>query len=156
LAQFLFLSNFRLPFGHLFVKSPKLKEEDIFGFYELEFNGDQPFRWSSTVAAVRLQLEPDDYEVTVQLSQVRLLIPRQELSIFLNGVSLSGVTFDPDEFRLEFFLPKDALGSLTEQWLIFVCLPWSLPAVKLSDERSLGLPLVAVSFEPGSSSINPF
>ena len=115
-----------------------------FGFYALEIYEGQPFRWSSAVAAFRVTLNPEDYQGTIQLHKVRPIVPETELSLFANTTPIQEVTHDPVAGTLCFTVAKQAWSEVREQWLIVLC----TPLVSLNDRRSLGLPIISVSFTP--------
>lgn len=125
-----------------------IDNKEIYGFYALESHKEKRFRWSSSVSAVKLYLKSDDYSVTLQLNNVRQPIAEKELSIFLNYTSVQSVVYNPLKCTLTFFLPKNALSQSGQQWLLILCIPWTVNDVHHIDERALGIPLVSVSFEP--------
>jgi hypothetical protein len=133
---------------HLCYNIEEIDRNALFGFHALESYQGTRFCWTSPVAALKISLEPDDYAVTVQLYPARYLVPDKELSVFLNQMPIQSVVYDQVEHTLNFSLSKNALIHSEQQWLLFLCIPWTLQDVRLTDKRLLGIPLISVRFEP--------
>ena len=91
---------------------------DLYGFHGLEAFGQERFRWSGSVAAVRLRLEANDFLATVQLVGVRVIDPDREVVLFVDEARITEVCFDRDSWRLNFRLPSAALAAALPHWLI--------------------------------------
>lgn len=125
----------------------QISSEDTFGFHAPELYQEKHFRWTSSVAALRCFLQPNDYQITIQLNNARRFTPEKELTIFVNRHRIKTVIFNPHELTLTFEVPKTAFADNLEQWLSFFCEPWMLDGVNLRDPRTLGIPIVSVNFE---------
>jgi hypothetical protein len=111
---------------------------DLYGFHGLEAYGEEHFRWSGSVAAVRLRLEADDFLGTVQLLGVRVIDPERDVVLFVDDLRITGVCLDRDTWRLNFRLPSAALAAPSPHWLVIHTRVWHHPDIDASDNRHLG------------------
>lgn len=119
-----------------------------FGFYGPEEYEGKHFRWSSSVAGIPLSLAPGRYEAKATLIPVRSIVHKSEVAIFVNRMEMSPVHYDASNHTLRFGLSVDSLACSEDLWLLFFIRPWNVPKRIAADERTLGLPFVAISFEP--------
>ena len=126
----------------------KMGDEEIFGFHGLETYQGEVFRWSSSVAALRLTLDPGNYRAVIRLISVRQLQPETELAIFWNHRPVRNLRFEPGIYTLEFSVTEDMFARSGRQCLILYCRPWTINGARIPDPRALGLPVVSVNFEP--------
>lgn len=129
----------------------QMDSHQIVGFYPIESYQGKRFRWSSPISAVRVNLDPASYALTIHLQRVRHLVPEKELSIFWGQTRIQSVTFDPEKYTLHCIISKNILETSEEDWLIFLCIPWNIPGVHRKDKRKLGIPVVSIHFDQQNS-----
>jgi predicted dehydrogenase len=118
--------------------------QDSYGFYPLETYFGRPFRWSSTIAALKLTAEPAKYEVLVQTAGPRWFMPQRDVAIYLDGHRLNEVEYEAEKVRLRVKVSAEALTKGNSHWLILCCTPWRQDNVHRRDVRKLGIPIVSV------------
>jgi len=119
-----------------------------FGFYGPEEYKGKHFRWSSSVAGIPLSLAPGRYEAKITLIPVRSIVHKSEVAVFANRMEVSPVHYEASDHTLRFELSVDNLACSEDLWLLFFIRPWNVPKRVAADERTLGLPIIAINFEP--------
>jgi hypothetical protein len=115
----------------------------LYGFYPEEHHGDERFRWTRSLAAMRLDLPAGEYRITLSLLPVRKLLPDDDLGIFLNDKLIDNVTYSPADDSLQITVNQSHFND-GENWLYLVCRPWRIVQRLGHDERELGLPLAGL------------
>jgi len=121
-----------------------------FGFYGLEEYEGKHFRWSSSVAGIPLSLAPGRYEVKINLLPVRPIVYKRDVAVYVNRMEVSPVHYEASDNVIRFELSVDNLACSGDLWLLFFIRPWKVRKSVTADERTLGLPIVAINFEPRS------
>lgn len=123
------------------------KESGLIGFYEPEIYDGRRFRWSRPQAAIAVLADPQDYKLELEVPKLRSLSCGLSLSVYFDGNRLSVRELSPT--LIECDLPKRFFKE-SRSWheLIFSCndLPGKLK--DRTESRSLGLPLISITFRP--------
>ncbi len=83
---------------------------------------------------------------TIQLVEVRLIDPQEELAVFLDEYQVTDVTFDPSTWQLTFTIPAAGVQGRSQCWLIIHTARWRHPNLAAEEHRRLGLPIASLSF----------
>ncbi len=110
---------------------------DRTGFYPLEQYQGRAFRWSETVAAIRLRASAGRQSVRIKCVPVRKLSGEIDLRFYFNGRRIpdGAISMDADAFEIGIDLPQPGAGELG-----WICRPFEAKA----DRRHLGLPVMRV------------
>lgn len=108
-----------------------------FGLHALERFGGRVFRWTRSVAGLRLALSPGQYCVEIDVGAIRPWPVAIDWTLDGERIDLRDVEIDGEICRLTISLP--ASGDGRSHTLGIACEPWDAP-----DERELGLPIFAV------------
>lgn len=122
-----------------------MDERDLWGFYPGESHLGLPFRWTRSLAAIRVGLGAGCHEVSISLAGVRPLNVEREVRLFLNDRELPGPTLDESSWSLQTTIPESACAGGGTHWLTFHTERWEHPDVLSTDQRHLGLPVHAVT-----------
>jgi hypothetical protein len=122
-----------------------LKTESLWGFHEIERYEGVSFRWSSSIAALKLNLAPADYDGVIKLVNVRPINVEKDAAIYLNGMPIQSLTYNALTCELSFFAPYTMFSQNIQQRMVLLT---ELLKSDGRDARSLGLPIVSVHFKP--------
>jgi hypothetical protein len=124
-----------------------LSASDSAGFHGSETHQGLPFRWTSTIAALRLRLAPGAYELVLRTNGVRRARDRH-VALHLDGRRLGGVQINADSTELRTTIGQDDFARSDQHWLTIVCPPLKEAGVHGPARRLLGLPVTAVELHP--------
>jgi predicted dehydrogenase len=122
--------------------------QDSCGFHSLETYFGRSFRWSSSIAALKIVAVPGEHQMLVQTAGLRWFMPQREIAIYLDGCRLNGIEYDAEKACLKVHVPDTARPPADSQWLILCCTPWRQDNVHRRDVRKLGIPIVSVELNP--------
>ena len=119
---------------------------DRTGFYHLEKYQGVPFRWSETVAAIRLRANAGRQFIRIKCVPVRNLSDEIDLRFYFNGkpVPDDAISTDVEEFEIRIDLPQS--GTCKLGW---ICRPFQA----IADPRRLGLPIMGVELTSQTSHV---
>lgn len=117
----------------------KIDEKLLYGFYSIESFEEKSFRWSQSICAVKLMINPGNYQATIHLLPVRIIAPQDRIAIFLNNQRIHHITIDKMNSQLMFNFSTNKI-STCEIWLSIFIKPWHF-SERVPDERILGLPI---------------
>jgi GT2 family glycosyltransferase len=119
---------------------------DQTGFYPLEKYRGTQFRWSETVAAIRLRANAGRQFIRIKCVPVRNLSNEIDLRFYFNGkpVPDDAISTDVDDFEIHIDLPQS--GTCKLGW---ICCPFRATA----DPRRLGLPIMGVELTSQTSHV---
>jgi hypothetical protein len=114
----------------------------LFGFHQSEMHATGSFRWSEPVFAIELPPRTAPFELELETGGLRSDCVK--LVVFYNGRPLgSAVRVDDQSIRCR-ILPAPA----ARQSILFVCSPLRPRQHGVPDQRTLGIPVFAVSIRP--------
>jgi hypothetical protein len=116
----------------------------LVGFHALETFKGQPFRWSSPLALIRLEMKPTDHEVCIDTGGIAGPAPRR-LKIYLNGHQLRP-TAPWQAGKLRLFAMRHHFLKKGYQKLVLTS--EREPIRGSSELRALGIPLLSINFTP--------
>lgn len=121
-----------------------LPEEALIGFFDSEEEKGRTFRWSKCVAAVRVVLPRENYQLDVRMLKLRPDGTNGKLRLYFNGHKLAGRGNTRDENLLSYALPS--FWFRRENFVILVCKPFVPAKLGSDDRRQLGVPVCSLEF----------
>lgn len=118
----------------------ELNEENLYGLYAPENYKGHLFRWTKGIAAIKLNLQPQCYRVSVKILDIRCA-KKEEVLFFIGAYAIKAIEFKQQIFT--FLIPKNKLPK--HPWLIIFANVWD---VIHGDKRPLGLPIHSIHVEP--------
>jgi len=144
--------------GHENLQSSRLQigemsEPHLIGFHTRETIEEKSFRWTGPVAAVRLNLTPADRMVAIDTGSLRGPACDFAFGLFWNGYGVPRSSIKIEAGRITFPLRGRWFRPDRDQQLTIVSAPVRAGRQsELRDDRSLGMPILSVSFaEPITS-----
>jgi hypothetical protein len=120
----------------------------LIGFHALETFRGQPFRWSSPLALIRLEVKPADHEICIDTGGIVGPAPGR-LEIYLNGHHLRP-TGPWQAGKLRLFAKRHHFLEKNYQKLVLTS--ERVPIQGSSELRALGIPVLSVNFTPNTGS----
>jgi hypothetical protein len=126
----------------------EMPDQQLFGFHPREQSNGTRFRWSQSVAFADVPVEPGAYRVEIDTGGLR--DPRAlDVQLFFNGGRVPPERVELDPRLIRFVVGPQQFAHGSDQRLGLAVRPFVPARVADSpDERELGLPVLAVSFEP--------
>jgi hypothetical protein len=130
----------------------QVNEFDLYGFHDIEYHQNTAFRWSQSLSAVRLYLNPESQLIRIQLlDNIRQIKTHSELCCFINEVRIDEFELNESKDEIILKLPQKYQALDTGYWLILFSKPWlsklSSLKQKNNEKRTLGLPIKEIRLE---------
>jgi hypothetical protein len=133
-------------FSHNGVYDLDMDDSCAIGFHHKEQSHEGSFRWSRPVAAIRMNLEPGEYSLTVNILQHREDLCDAHVEAYFDNELLNR-KHSEDPNQLCWSITPTYLNRSNVHFVVFVCTPFKPVMKGISDTRELGIPVTSVAIE---------
>lgn len=121
-----------------------IADDSLIGFHCQEKHAQGPFRWTRAVAGLEFQLTPGDYQLVLRTGGLRGRIGPLLRDVYFNGIRIPGQQLADDADDPIIPLAAQQFSPHQPQRLVVVTQPMYPARQGVSDQRELGLPLLAI------------
>jgi len=123
----------------------EIGDDELVGFHATERHGAVRFRWTTPAAAVRLVIEPGDYEVRIATGGLRPDLAEQALAVRFDSALVPAPDLRLVDGEIRFPIERTDFTQGPEHRLCLACAPVCRP-IGCGESRRLGLPVRSIEF----------